>query len=207
MPIEFWLFSFSSPFFPRCWCCRRVDSRCLHKPLSYISGRREFWSLQLEVNEATLIPRPDTETVWLSLFLFLKKLLRFSWPFSSWLKSRRAYFLRMHKPRCWIWALALGHFVRSRFPFALILPDHGFGSVVLATLTEYPNAMGVGVDISREALEVAARNAKTCRLDGRTSWLQSDWCSRVTGQFDLILSNPPYISEAEFEALDMTVKR
>jgi methylase of polypeptide subunit release factors len=58
-----------------CVCVRWVEARSKHRPLSYITKKREFWSLELEVNESTLIPRPETELVRVAFdLLFPQKL-------------------------------------------------------------------------------------------------------------------------------------
>ena len=78
---------------------------------------------------------------------------------------------------------------------------------VLSVLSLFPNAVGVGVDLSAEAIEVAKRNAVKLQMSCRATFLVSNWTEQVQGSFDLITSNPPYISLEEFEKLDETVKR
>ena len=80
-------------------------------------------------------------------------------------------------------------------PFGHVL-DLGVGSgcILLTLLAEMPDARGVGVDISPAAVEVARRNAHALELPGRAHILVSDWTASVEGVFDLIVSNPPYIS-------------
>jgi len=82
----------------------------------------------------------------------------------------------------------------------------GTGCVLLSLLAERPAATGVGVDISRAALAVAAGNARDLGLAGRCDFVASDWFSAVRGRFDLIVSNPPYIADAAFESLDRSVR-
>lgn len=77
----------------------------------------------------------------------------------------------------------------------------GSGAILLSLLAERPGAKGLGVDLSPEALEVARRNARALELDTRAEFLHSDWCSRVRGCFDLVVSNPPYIAAPEYGAL------
>lgn len=87
-------------------------------------------------------------------------------------------------------------------PFQRVL-DLGTGSgAILATLlAERPDAMGVGVDLSPAALAVAQGNAQALGVAARAEFLHSDWCAGVAGQFDLIVSNPPYIGQGEVETL------
>ncbi len=85
----------------------------------------------------------------------------------------------------------------------------GSGAVAIAFLAERPRATAVGVDNSREALEFARRNAITHGVEGRSDWLAGDLYAPVAaagGFFDLITANPPYVTEAEWEALEPQVR-
>ncbi|WP_371154445.1 peptide chain release factor N(5)-glutamine methyltransferase [Jannaschia sp. 2305UL9-9] len=81
----------------------------------------------------------------------------------------------------------------------------GSGCILLSLLHERPEATGLGTDISEAALAVARRNADRVGVAGRASFLRSDWLSGVTGQVDLIVSNPPYISQDEMVDLSPEV--
>ena len=70
----------------------------------------------------------------------------------------------------------------------------GSGCILLTLLAEWPQAIGFGVDISPKAIDIAQKNARALGLTARASLKQSNWFSNVTGQFDLIDSNPPYIT-------------
>ena len=140
-----------------------------HEPLSRILGRREFWGLSLEIDGATLDPRPDTETlVELALDLF-------SGP--------------------------------ERSPPGQILDlGTGSGALLLALLSEYPEAQGLGVDQDSGTLATAARNAAQLGLGERARFEGGDWLSGVSGRFDLIVSNPPYIPTGDLAGLDRAVR-
>ena len=73
----------------------------------------------------------------------------------------------------------------------------GSGCLLLTALLELKQATGIGVDISREALEVASANATLHGLQDRCSLVKSNWFENVAGKFDIIISNPPYIEENE----------
>lgn len=85
-------------------------------------------------------------------------------------------------------------------PFRRVLDlGTGTGAILISVLAERPGTTGVGTDISQAALEVARDNAE--RIGVRAEFIRSDWFSDVTGQFDLILSNPPYIALDEMAGL------
>lgn len=136
-----------------------IEQRAAHVPLAYLTGHREFWSLDLTVSPATLIPRPDSETI-------VEAALR-----------------EAPDPRL---VLDLGT---------------GSGCLLLAVLHERPNAFGIGIDQSAEALAVARFNAARCGLSGRATFVRGDWAEAIEGQFDLILSNPPYIPASDIPGL------
>lgn len=82
----------------------------------------------------------------------------------------------------------------------------GSGAIALALLNEVPNARVVATDIAPEALMMAAKNANSLNLNDRFTALQSGWFDQVTGKFDLIVSNPPYIASNVIETLDSEVR-
>lgn len=82
----------------------------------------------------------------------------------------------------------------------------GSGCILLTLLAEMPTATGLGVDLSPEACAVAHANATTLGLTDRAEIVQSDWATNVTGMFDLIVSNPPYIALPEMAQLAPEVR-
>ncbi|MBX2854126.1 MAG: peptide chain release factor N(5)-glutamine methyltransferase [Rhodobacteraceae bacterium] len=83
----------------------------------------------------------------------------------------------------------------------------GSGCLLLSVLAERPASSGLGVDQSVEALAVAQRNAAALGLAARAALRQGDWLSGVDERFNVILCNPPYISETEFQELTPEVSR
>ncbi|MCP5075222.1 MAG: peptide chain release factor N(5)-glutamine methyltransferase [Rhodobacteraceae bacterium] len=83
----------------------------------------------------------------------------------------------------------------------------GSGCIALTLLAEWPESRGVASDLSPAALEMARNNASAFGLLPRCDLLQSDWFSDIKGQFDLVVSNPPYITAAEMEDLEPEVAR
>lgn len=139
-----------------------VARRAAREPLAYILGRREFWSLNFEVSPATLIPRPDSETL-IAAALSLR-------------------------PK------------RERVRRVLDLGT-GTGCLLLAALTEFPAASGIGLDLVPAAAALARRNAARLGLAARAAFLVGDWAAAVESRFDLVLSNPPYVKSAAFPGL------
>jgi release factor glutamine methyltransferase len=82
----------------------------------------------------------------------------------------------------------------------------GSGCLLLALLSELPDAWGVGVDVSEGALAVATANARDLGLGDRAAFVRADWADSVAGAFDLIVSNPPYVSDGEWRDLDPGVR-
>lgn len=92
-------------------------------------------------------------------------------------------------------------------PFAHVLDlGTGSGAILLTLLAERPAARGQGVDISDAALAVARTNARRLGLEARVSFTRGDWFDGVAETFDLVVSNPPYIAEAEIDALSPEVR-
>ena len=81
--------------------------------------------------------------------------------------------------------------------------DIGTGSaaILISLLLERPEATGTGVDISEKALDIARQNIARHGMDQRADVYLSDYLDQVCGRFDLIVSNPPYISEADMRTL------
>ena len=82
----------------------------------------------------------------------------------------------------------------------------GSGALLCALLTEFGAARGVGVDISVDAADVAQGNLDACGLSERAEIRIGDWTSGLEGQFDLIVSNPPYIPTAHLPRLPREVR-
>jgi len=139
---------------------RRREAR---EPMAYITGHKEFWGLNFAVSPATLIPRPDSETL-------IEATLTLA-------------------------------------PSRILDLGTGTGCLLLAALHEHKAATGVGVDISPAAAALAAANAAALGLTARAAFLAGHWADAISGQFDLILSNPPYIKAADIQTLMPEVRQ
>ncbi len=82
----------------------------------------------------------------------------------------------------------------------------GSGAMLVALLHEWPQAHGVGTDLSQGALDAAARNAQALHVGPRARFIACDYADALQGPFDLIISNPPYIRTDELERLDIEVR-
>jgi release factor glutamine methyltransferase len=82
----------------------------------------------------------------------------------------------------------------------------GTGCILLSCLKGMPIARGLGTDISEAALQVAVGNTRDLGLEARARFRKSDWFANVTGAYDLIVSNPPYIAAEEMPALAPEVR-
>lgn len=91
--------------------------------------------------------------------------------------------------------------------FEMIDLGTGSGAILLATLAERAGARGVGTDISSEALAVARENAANLDLNGRATFLRTEWAAGFAdASFDLVVSNPPYIPSGDIAGLDPEVR-
>lgn len=86
-------------------------------------------------------------------------------------------------------------------PLRILDLGTGSGCILVSLLAGLPLATGVGTDTSREALATAAENATAAGVADRARFQVSDWLDGVTGRFDLVVSNPPYIATGEIPGL------
>lgn len=77
----------------------------------------------------------------------------------------------------------------------------GSGCLLLTLLAERPALTGMGVDVSAQALDVARANAAALGLADRADFIESDWLKNITGTYEMIVSNPPYLGPGEIEWL------
>ena len=147
-----------------------AERRLAGEPVARILGVKEFWGLSLQLSPATLVPRPDTETV-----------VEFAID---------------------IWRSEHGGRPRS-----IVDIGTGSGAILLALLSEWREATGVGTDISPTALQTAEANARRLGFASRAAFVACNYASALSGTFDLIVSNPPYIRSADIAELEREVRQ
>jgi len=93
-------------------------------------------------------------------------------------------------------------------PLTILDMGTGSGCLLLSLLQELPQATGIGIDISAEAVQVAMQNAETLNLSKRVSFKIINW-TKMTSEstFDLVISNPPYIPESDISTLEPEVRQ
>lgn len=93
-------------------------------------------------------------------------------------------------------------------PLRILDLGTGTGCLLLSLLQELPQATGVGIDISAGAIQTAQQNAEALDLSKRALFITSNWSEMKTGNsFDIVVSNPPYIAEAEIPGLQPEVRQ
>ena len=82
----------------------------------------------------------------------------------------------------------------------------GSGCLILSLLQEYKNSSGIGSDISSEALKITQQNIKNLSFEDRIILIQQNWADSIIKNFDLIISNPPYIPSGDIDSLSKDVR-
>lgn len=102
--------------------------------------------------------------------------------------------------------IALERYSKRTSPFEILDLGTGSGCILITLLCEMIHANGCGIDLSKPALKIAKNNAKALNVHDRTVFLQGSWFESVQRKFDLIVSNPPYISNQVIPTLAPEVK-
>ncbi len=169
-----------------------VSRRAKGTPVAYLVGHKEFYSLEFEVTQDVLIPRPETELLVVALLDHAKTA-----------KGVRTLFPPTPEP-----TEPAPPPQNSHDPF--LIADVGTGSGILAVCAAkyLPQARVTAIDVSPAALAVARRNAERHHVADRITFLESNLFAAVPAEtrFDFIVSNPPYVSTAEMAELPPDVR-
>jgi release factor glutamine methyltransferase len=165
-----------------------VRRRAEGAPVAYLVGRREFYSLSFCVTPDVLIPRPETELLVVAALDLAKGGLGTSTSNSQ---------------------QGLGTSVPNRSPPAIADVGTGSGIIAVCLAKHLPDSRVTAIDLSPAALAVARENAKQHGVADRIEFVESDLFASVAAdrQFDLVVSNPPYVSAAEMEQLPADVRK
>jgi release factor glutamine methyltransferase len=190
-----------------------IERRKKHEPVWYITGKIEFYGLDLEVNENVLIPRPETELLVEEALKYIKnKTKDINFSLSSRveqseversLKNKRKGFLRS----------SFQEVGRNDKCMRILELGIGSGAISLALANEFKKGKKrfwtsqndvkiFASDISGDALKVARRNAKRLKLDKYVEFRRGDLFEPWDGEkFDIIVANLPYIPHEEMDSL------
>lgn len=144
-----------------------IEKRTQRIPLAYLLKEADFWQETLYVDERCLIPRPETE-------ILVESVLK-------------------------IIGTGLGMQSRPIPAFSFLDIGTGSGAIAIALLRGLSKAQGTLLDISAGALEVAGENLRRYGLEDRATRVQGDLFGPFSSdeKWDLIVSNPPYLSEKD----------
>jgi release factor glutamine methyltransferase len=157
---------------------RRREAR---EPTGYITGRREFWELDIEVGGGVLIPRPETE------ILVEETLGRLCGH-----EADETAAGVVHAP------------ARPRLAIADV--GTGSGCIAVALARWLPGATITAIDASEAALDVARRNAARHDVGDRVLPVKGDLIRDAAGPFDAVVSNPPYVPTGDLERLQPEIR-
>jgi release factor glutamine methyltransferase len=191
---------------------RLIAERTTGKPTQYITGHQEFWGLDFEVTPDVLIPRPETEHV-VEAVIGLSR--HVGAPLPEWGKGEMGKRENGKTPKGEL--TLFPHFPTFPFPPLQGVPLHiadvgtGSGCIALALASALPEAEIYATDISRPALVVAARNAVRLGLQGCVRFEEGDLLdpllnAGLSGTFDFVASNPPYVAQAELDRVQREVR-
>jgi release factor glutamine methyltransferase len=165
------------------------------EPAAYLTGHREFWSLDIQVTPAVLIPRPETETLVAAALEAGESVMVGLTPAATADGSRGAEIPPGETPP------------RTHALLGLEV-GVGSGAVVIALAQELPRMTWVGVDRSGAALAVARANAQRQGAADAVHFLRSDLLAglKPTAAFSLLVANLPYVPRGEWERLPREIK-
>jgi len=164
--------------------------RCHGEPVAYLTGHREFWSLDFQVAPGVLIPRPETEILVSAALEAAKDFLGKSRATQD-ISSEQKTGNRKQEPV--FWGIEIGV---------------GSGAVAVALAKELPQMDWLALDLSAAALAVARDNARRHGVGGRLHFVRGDLVSglKPVPRFALMVANLPYVPRAEWEQLPKDIR-
>ena len=163
-----------------------LERRAAGEPTQYLTGKQEFWGLEFAVTPDVLIPRPETE-----------------------------HLIEVALDRLAVREIRAGRPPRlTGEDISLVDVGTGSGCIAVALAKELPSAIVYATDVSSVALKIAQRNAAQLGFASRIHFVESNLFSaflpRATGHsplgFDLVISNPPYVSRRDASSLSVEVR-
>jgi release factor glutamine methyltransferase len=178
--------------------------RAGREPVAYILGRREFWSLELEVDRRVLIPRPETELLVEQALRALSGQLANIAQSSEQGDESSVVHGRERQP-------SPSESLERRSPGLsgrVLDVGTGSGAIAVALAVEGDALELVATDCSHASLEIAPRNAEKHGVAARIEFRQGDLFEPIDAgeRFDLIVSNPPYCKQAELAQMEPEVR-
>ena len=159
-----------------------IARRASGVPAQYITGHQEFWGLDLIVSPAVLIPRPETEHL-------IETVLELTRVDGTGNEPGRTGLSDPHD-------------------LHIVDVGTGSGAIALALAKDLPDAEIDATDISSEALGVAKANAARHELSSGVQFHQADLLDGLPrGEFDFVVSNPPYVGESEEDQVQLEVRK
>ena len=144
---------------------KAIYRRSKQEPVAYIIGKKEFWSQDFNINQSTLVPRPESE-------ILIYQVIKF-------LKNKKINIIDI---------------------------GTGSGCIILSMLKELEFSKGLGIDISAKAIKVAKANADKMKLSHRVNFKVLSINKIYNSKFDLVVSNPPYISTQNIKNLSKDIR-
>jgi release factor glutamine methyltransferase len=183
-----------------------LQKRAAHFPLQYLVGRVGFMDFELNVDSRVLIPRPETELLaetaieFITARPFTAKTQRTQRTATDWGNNGNGQNNGKKDGK--------GGLIEET-PVVICDVGTGSGCIAIALARAIPSAKIFATDISRDALDLAAENARACGVADRIAFLEGDLLEPICemkGRLDAICSNPPYVSPEEFDRLEPEIR-
>ncbi len=190
-----------------------VRRAAAHEPVAYLTGEAWFFAMRFTVSPEVLIPRPSTETI----IEFIMQHQRTGAPSATNKSANHSDHVNhessqihhdssdeVHQPATESTSSTTPTI--NSPPINILDLCTGSGCLAVTLAKHLPQAQITASDISAEALRIAQKNADDYNLSDRVQFIEGSLFEPITGQFDFIVSNPPYISDPEWEEVEPNVR-